>query len=333
MALPPDWSLRLRLPLVAAPMLHVSGPELVGAACAVGVIGAFPTANCKSSNELSRWIAHIRQHIAQGCGSVQAGAPFAANLIVRSPQLHEHLECLVRERVELVITSVGSPRALVAPLHDAGCRVFADVASLVHAEKALADGVDGLVLLAGGAGGQTGWANPFAFVRAVRALFDGPLVLAGGLADGQALWAACALGADLGYMGTRFIATPESLATPTYRQMLVDCTLDDVQLSSAFSGLSANWLRPSLVAVGLDPDALEAQVQRADAQELSGARAAGAPRRWTGIFSAGHSVSGVRAVLPVAALVDELAAQYDAARAAHLTATTFARSSATRALP
>jgi nitronate monooxygenase len=333
MALPPDWSHRLRLPLVAAPMLHVSGPELVGAACVAGVIGAFPTANCKSSDELSQWIARIRQRIAEGCGSVPAGAPFAANLIVRSPQLQEHLQCLLRERVELVVTSVGSPRALVAPLHDVGCRVLADVASLAHAEKALADGVDGLVLLAGGAGGQTGWANPFAFVRAVRALFDGPLVLAGGLADGQALWAARALGADLGYMGTRFIATPESLATPAYRQMLVDCTLDDVLLSSAFSGLPANWLRPSLLAAGLDPVALEAQVQRADAQEMFGSHAAGAPRRWTEVFSAGHSVSGVHAVLPVAALVDELAAQYDAARAASLAAPACARPHEPKALP
>lgn len=320
MAVPSDWSHRLRLPLVAAPMLHVSGPDLVAAACAAGVIGVFPAANCTSTEELSQWIARIRAHVTQACGSVRAGAPFAANLIVRSPQLQDHLQCLLRERVELVIASVGSPRALVGPLHDAGCRIFADVASLAHAEKALADGVDGLVLLAGGAGGQTGWANPFAFVRAVRALFDGPLVLAGGLADGYALWAARALGADLGYMGTRFIATPESLAAPAYRRMLVDCTLDDVMLSSAFSGLPASWLRPSIVAAGLDPAALDAQVQRADAQELFGPAAARSPRRWTQIFSAGHSVAGVDAVKPVAALIDELAAQFDAARAASLAA-------------
>jgi nitronate monooxygenase len=322
-ALPLSWSHRLRLPLVAAPMLHVSGPDLVAEACAAGVIGAFPTANCSSTDELTQWIAHIRERVTEACGSVHAGAPFAANLIVRSPQLQDHLQCLLRERIELVITSVGSPRALVGPLHDTGCRVFADVASLAHAEKAMEDGVDGLVLLAGGAGGQTGWANPFAFVRAVRALFDGPLVLAGGLADGQSLWAACALGADLGYMGTRFIATSESMAAPAYQRMLVDSTLDDVMVSSAFSGLPVNWLRPSIVAAGLDPDRLVEQVQRADAQEMFGARAARSTRRWTEIFSAGHSVAGVQAVKPVAALIDELAAQFDAARAASLAASDF----------
>jgi nitronate monooxygenase len=234
---------------------------------------------------------------------------------MRSPQLDEHLACLVRERVEMVITSVDSPRPVVGPLHDVGCRVFADVATLVHAEKALADGVDGLVLLAGGAGGQTGWVNPFAFVRAVRRIFSGPLVLAGGIADGQALWAACALGADLAYMGTRFIATPESMASPAYRQMLVQCTFDDVITSSAFSGLDANWLRPSIIAAGLDPDALATQVTRLGEHEIFNTRGS---QRWTDIWSAGHSVVGVQRVEPVADLVDEVALQYNAARERNL---------------
>lgn len=230
---------------------------------------------------------------------------------MRSPQLDEHLACLVRERIEMVITSVGSPRRVVGPLHDVGCRVFADVATLAHAEKALADGVDGLVLLAGGAGGQTGWVNPFAFVRAVRGIFSGAIILAGGIADGQALWAARALGADLAYMGTRFIATRESLASAAYRAMLVQCTFDDVMTSPAFSGLDANWLRPSIVAAGLDPDALATQVQRIDDKELFDSKA---PRRWTEIWSAGHSVAGVQRVQAVADLVDEVASQYNEAR-------------------
>lgn len=310
MALPAEWRTRLRLPLIAAPMLHVSGPALVATACRAGVIGAFPAANCRQPGELSAWIASIRQAI----DDTASAAPLAVNLIVRSATLADDLACVIREKVELVITSVGSPAALVGPLHDAGCRVFADVATLAHAEKALAAGVDGLVLLCAGAGGQSGWVSPFAGVRSVRALFDGPLVVAGGLSDGHALWAAHALGADLGYMGTRFIATPESLASEAHRRMLVNTRWDEIVLSSAFSGLPANWLRPSLIAAGLNPDALDGTTLQANAAELFGTRDASAPRRWTELFSAGHSVSGVHRVLPVAALVDELAEQYDAAR-------------------
>ena len=310
MALPAEWRTRLRLPLIAAPMLHVSGPALVAAACRAGVIGAFPAANCRQHGELSAWIASIRQAI----GDTTHAAPFAVNLIVRSATLADDLACVIREKVELVITSVGSPAALVGPLHGAGCRVFADVATLAHAEKALAAGVDGLVLLCAGAGGQSGWVNPFAGVRSVRALFDGPLIVAGGLSDGHALWAAQALGADLGYMGTRFIATPESLASETQRRMLIDASWDDIVSSSAFTGLPVNWLRASLAAAGLDPDALDATALKANSAELFGTRDAHRARRWTELFSAGHSVSGVRAVQPVATLVDALAAEYDTAR-------------------
>lgn len=311
MALPLEWRARLRLPLVAAPMLHVSGPALVAATCRAGVIGAFPAANCQRRDELSAWIAAIRH----GIGDTTSAAPFAVNLIVRSATLAEDLACVVREKVELVITSVGSPAALVGPLHDVGCQVLADVATLAHAEKALAAGVDGLVLLCAGAGGQTGWVSPFAGVRAVRALFDGPLIVAGGLSDGHALWAANALGADLGYMGTRFIAAQESLASNAYRRMLVESDCDDIVSSSAFSGLPVNWLRPSIVAMGLDPEALDTDRLRADADELYGAREAQVrPRRWTELFSAGHSVSGVHAVQPVSALIDGLAHEYDLAR-------------------
>lgn len=311
MTFPSAWSQRLRLPLIAAPMLRVSGPELVAAACIAGVIGAFPTANCRSADELANWIARIRATFEAAGVSAAEVAPFCANLIMRSPQLDEHLACLLRERVEMVITSVGSPRRVVGPLHDVGCLVFADVASLAHAEKALTDGVDGLVLLTGGAGGQTGWVNPFAFVRAVRSIFSGPLVLAGGIADGQALWAARALGADMAYMGTRFIATTESMAAPAYRQMLVQSTFDDVITSSAFTGLAANWLRPSIIAAGLDPDSLAPQFTRADETELFNTEGA---RRWTDIWSAGHSVVGVQRVATAADLIDEVAMQYNEAR-------------------
>jgi nitronate monooxygenase len=213
---------RLALPLIAAPMFRVSGPGLVSAACRAGVIGAFPTANCRSIAELDQWLGALAASLTA------RDAPFCPNLIMRRETVGDELACLVRHKVELVITSVGSPKPAVAALHDIGCLIFADVASMQHAEKAIAAGADGLVLLTAGAGGQTGWANGFAFVRAVRAIFDGPIVLAGGVSDGTALFAARVLGCDLAYMGTRFIAAQESLASNAYKQMLVDCSLDNV---------------------------------------------------------------------------------------------------------
>ncbi len=232
---------RLRLPLIAAPMLRVSGVDLVTAVCRSGAIGAFPTANARSVEELDTWLTQIERGLAD---LGRPAAPYCPNLIIRQPRFKDDLACLVRHKVEMVITSVGSPAAAVQPLHDVGCLVFADIASLRHAEKAIEAGADGLILLTAGAGGQTGWANPFAFVRAVRAMFDGPVVLAGGVTDGTALAAARLLGCDLAYMGTRFIAARESMASEAYRRMLVDSTLDDILLTKAFTGLDASMLRP-----------------------------------------------------------------------------------------
>jgi nitronate monooxygenase len=291
---------RLRLPLIAAPMLRVSGVELVTAACRAGVIGAFPAANAGSGEELDRWLNEIESAAAEAGDP----APHCPNLIVRDPRLAEHLEVVVAHRVEIVIASVGSPAALVEPLHEVGALLFADVATLAHARKAVAAGVDGLILLTAGAGGQTGWMNPFAFTRAVRSFFGGPLVLAGGISDGHALRASLALGADLAYMGTRFIATRESMAADAYRRMLVESSLDDVVLTAAFTGLPASILAPSIRAAGLDPTALEESITPDDAAALYGAAGAGTgPRRWRDIVSAGHSVSGVGRVESVAELV------------------------------
>ncbi len=311
--LPPSIARRLRLPLLAAPMFRVSGPDLVISACRAGVVGSFPTANCRSVDELDGWLARLDEALVG-----HDGAPYCPNLIVRSQRVADDLACLVSHRVEMVITSVGSPRDVVGPLHDVGTLVLADVASVDHARKAIAAGVDGLVLLTAGAGGQTGWANGFAFVRAVREFYDGIVVLAGGVSDGTALLAAQVLGCDLAYMGTRFIATTESMAAEGYKQMLVDSALDDVMLTSAMTGLPTNMLRPSVIAAGLDPDALPTTMSEDGARALYGSGGAGSersgPRRWADIWSAGHSVSGVDGVVDVATLVDELAAQYDTAR-------------------
>jgi nitronate monooxygenase len=319
MSLPEALARRLALPLIAAPMLKVSRPELVIAACKQGVIGAFPTANAGTTEGLDAWLTQIQSALGPD------DAPCCANIIIhRSPEaLAADIDAVRRHRVELVITSVGSPGPVIAPLHAAGCSVFADVGTLLHAKKAVQAGVDGLVLLSAGAGGQTGWLNGLAFIRAVRAFYDGPIVLAGGIADGWALWAAQAAGADLAYMGTKFIATEESGAAPAYRQMLVDSSLDDVLLTRAFTGLRTSMLRPSIVAAGLDPESLDEQATPEQTKALfSASRAtfesAGAPagpQRWRDIWSAGHSVSGVEAVLPVAELVARTRAEYTDAMA------------------
>jgi nitronate monooxygenase len=307
---------RLSLPLIAAPMFLVSGTALVKAACREGVIGAFPTANCRTPEELDDWAGEIvgelkRHEDATG----RPAAPWCPNLIVHrsNPRVPDDLRVLLKHKPEVVITSVGTPAPVVGPLHDIGALVLADVASIQHAEKAIAAGVDGLVLLTAGAGGQTGWLNPFAFVRAVRAFFAGPIVLAGGISDGQALRAAEALGADLAYMGTRFIATQESLAPTAYKEMLVASTADDVLLTRAFTGLQTNMLKPSIIAAGLDPDALPERGSIDVAKDISIEARESRPKRWKDIWSAGHSVSGVRANVPVADLVDQTAAEYRAA--------------------
>lgn len=304
---------RLKLPLIAAPMLHVSGPELVIAACHAGIIGAFPTANARTVSELDEWLSAMALSNPDG----DQIAPYCPNLIIRQSRLRDDLECIIRHRAEMVITSVGSPVEVVGPLHDIGCLVFADVATLRHVEKAVAAGVDGLVLLTAGAGGQTGWLNPFAFVRAVRDIFDGPIVLAGGISDGKALWAARALGCDLAYMGTKFIASRESRGSDDYKKALVECSIDDVMLTNAFTGLQTSMLVPSIVAAGLDPLKLNQQITIPEATELYGGRnTTTGPKRWRDIWSAGHSVSGVRDVESVAALVDQILREFESARSA-----------------
>lgn len=304
------WRGRLRLPLISAPMLHVSGPALVMAACRAGVVGAFPTLNARSSEELDAWLATIAAELEE---SGTKAPPFCPNLVIASPRMADDLRCLVKRKVEMVITSVGSPKSAIGPLHDIGATVLADVATLAHAEKAIAVGADGLVLLTAGAGGQTGWLNPFAFCRAVRKIFDGPVVMAGGILDGHALRAAQLLGCDLAYMGTRFIATRESMASDGYREMLVDSTMDDIMLTRAITGLGGNFLRPSIVAAGHDPDGLDESIGFEAAQAARAAEPEGR-RRWRDVWSAGHSVSGVTKVQTVEELVDEIEADYVRAR-------------------
>jgi nitronate monooxygenase len=309
--LPPSVRARMQLPVIAAPMLRASGPELVTAICAAGAMAAFPTVNARTPEMLDEWLTSMERAEAEA----ERAAPYCANLVMRPDLIDTHLPVLVEHRLEFVITSVGSPAPVVDALHEVGSFVLSDVATLEHAQKAVRAGADGLVLLTAGCGGQTGWMNPFAFVRAVREFFDGIVVLAGGMSDGVALSAALALGADLGYVGTKFIAASESLATDRYRQRLVDCSLDDILMTRAFTGLSTSFLRPAIIDAGLDPSRLDEEVTPEIAEAVYGGRGtAEGPKRWTDIVSAGHSVSGVHAIEPGAGIVERLAQEFNDAQ-------------------
>jgi nitronate monooxygenase len=304
---------RLSLPLIAAPMFLVSGVELMVAACRHGVIGSFPTVNCRSAEQLEAWLTEIEtrlRHREDQTG--RTAAPLCPNLIVHrsNARLEQDLTVLLRHKPEIVITSVGSPEPVLKPLHEAGALVLADVASIRHAQRAAEAGADGLVLLTAGAGGQTGWLNPFAFVRAVRAFYDGIVVLAGGISDGRALHAAEVLGCDLGYMGTKFIATRESMADERHKRMLVDGSADDILLTTAFTGLQTSMLKPSIVAAGLDPDDLPARGAIDIGKDIDVNARESRPKRWRDIWSGGHSISGVTDVMAVDDLVARTVAEY-----------------------
>src|SRR4030088_2019038 len=309
---------RLSLPLIAAPMFLVSGVDLVVAACRNGVIGSFPTVNCRSTEQLDGWLGAIESRLRRPSDeNGKLAAPICPNLIVHrsNARLEQDLQVLLRHRPEIVITSVGSPAPVLAPLRDAGALVFADVASIRHAERAVAAGADGLVLLTAGAGGQTGWLNPFVFVRAVRAFFDGPIVLAGGISDRHALRAGAGPRGDLAYMGTKFIATRESMAAARYKEMLVASSADDILLTTAFTGLQTNMLRPSIAAAGLDPDDLPQRGAIDIGKDIDVGARENRPARWRDIWSAGHSTSGVTGVLSVDELVAQTIGEYREASA------------------
>lgn len=319
--LPEQWHERLRVPVIAAPMTDVSGPDLVAAACAAGVIGAFPAHNAADSAELGRWLRRIEERAAELTPPGRAAAPVGVNLVVHdsNARLDCDLRAIIRGGAEVVVTSVGSPRQITGPLHDAGLVVLADVASMRHVRRAREAGVDGVVLLTAGAGGQTGWANPLAFLRAVRESYDGIVVLAGGVSDGAGILAAQVLGADLAYLGTRFIATTESLAPPEYRAAVLAATLDDITTTTQLTGLAANvltaWPGIAAAADGAHPPAVPGQP---DAETAGAVPSHGfamdrlLARR--GVWAAGHSAAGTGDLLSVADLVSRLEGEHQRAR-------------------
>lgn len=310
MALPALLDGRLSLPVIGAPMFIVSGPDLVIAQCKAGVVGSFPALNARPAEALDAWLTRIETELSAYAAenSERPVAPYAVNQIVHASnaRLADDMATCARRRVPIVITSLRPPNEVVKAAHDWGGLVFHDVISVRHAEKAIEAGVDGLILVCAGAGGHAGQLNPFALVQEVRAFYDGPIILSGAIATGRAVLAAQAMGADLAYVGTRFIATAEANADYRYKQMLVESAASDIVYSSLFTGVLGNYLRPSIAAAGLDPDALP----EADKSKMDFGAAA---KAWRDIWGAGQGLGAIADAPPVAELVAEMTRDYGAA--------------------
>ena len=307
MSLPEIFRGRLAVPVVGAPMFLVSHPELVIAQCLAGIPGSFPTLNARPLELLEEWLKRISAAVA----AAPTPAPFGVNLVVNkaNTRLAEDVALTEKYKVPFVITSVGEPGELVKRVHAYGGIVFHDVISVRHAKKAIAAGVDGLILVCAGAGGHAGALSPFALVHEVRQIFAGTIILAGAISTGAQVKAAQVMGADLAYMGTRFIATQEAHADEAYKRMIVETTAADIVYTPHFSGISANYLRPSIVAAGLDP-ALVLGPREGASLGLSDKDDKG-PKAWRDIWSAGQGVGAIVDAPPVAELVARMKAEND----------------------
>ena len=305
---------QLALPAVAAPMFIVSNPDLVVAECMAGVIGSFPALNARDPDNLDGWLTEIKERTDKARAEGNFVAPYAVNLIVHrnNDRLEEDLDTVVEHRVPIVITSVGKPGEIAHAVHSYGGLIFHDVTNIRHAQKALESGVDGLILVCAGAGGHAGVLSPFALVPEVRSFFDGPLMLSGCISDGRSVYAARALGADLAYLGTRFITTNEANAVSDYKDMILNSAAADITYTPEFSGIPASYLTMSIMAAGLDPSEVALPGAKVD-KEFRGSGEK--PKAWSTIWSAGQGCGSVNDVLSTADLVVRLKTEYDAARA------------------
>jgi nitronate monooxygenase len=311
MSLPVQFRGRLSLPVIAAPMFIASTPELVIEQCKAGVIGSFPALNARPQSLLDEWLTRIRSELdAYAAANPEAPvAPFAVNQIahVSNDRLEQDVAACVRHQVPLVITSLRPPREIVDAVHAYGGLVFHDVISVRHARKAAEQGVDGIIIVCAGAGGHAGQGSPFALVREIRQFFGGTLVLAGAMSSGADVLAAQAIGADLAYLGTRFLATTEAHVLPEYKQMIVDSGSDDVVYTSLFTGVKGNYLRKSVTAAGFDPDNLP----EADKSKMNFGSGGNVEKKaWRDIWSAGQGVGNIRDVMPTRELVARLVVEY-----------------------
>ncbi len=314
MALPSSLANALDLPVIGSPMFIVSGPELVIAQCLNGVVGSFPALNARPADQLDVWLTRIKAELAaaKAADPSRKIAPFAVNQIVHASndRLRHDMEVCVKHEVPIIITSLRAPGEVVEAAHSYGGLVFHDVTTIRHAQKALEAGVDGLILVCAGAGGHAGTLSPFALVGEVRRFFDGPIILSGSIATGQAILATQAMGADLAYIGTRFIATQEANAAQGYKDMIVETSAADIVYTPYFTGVPGNYLKPSIAAQGLDPDALP------DADKTKMSFGSGTAKAWRDIWGSGQGVGLIDDAPPVADVVARLKAEYLQAKAA-----------------
>ncbi|MBY3047704.1 NAD(P)H-dependent flavin oxidoreductase [Rhizobium leguminosarum] len=315
MALPPILKDRLRLPVIGSPLFIISHPALTLAQCKAGIVGAFPALNARPESQLDEWLAEITEELARhdAAHPERPAAPFAVNQIVHmsNKRLEHDLTLCVKYKVPIVISSLGAVPEVNAAVHSYGGIVLHDIINNRHAHSAIRKGADGLIAVAAGAGGHAGTLSPFALVQEIREWFDGPLLLAGAIATGGAILAAEAMGADMAYIGSPFIATEEARAADAYKQAIVAGAASDIVYSNYFTGVHGNYLKPSILAAGMDPDNLPL----ADVSKMDFEQAVGGAKAWKDIWGSGQGIGAIKAVEPVAKLVDRLEAEYQAARA------------------
>jgi nitronate monooxygenase len=308
MSLPPVLQ-HLKLPVIAAPMFIAGNPRLVIEQCKAGIVGSFPALNARPKEALDGWLTEIETALA---GQADA-APYAVNQIVHrsNDRLAHDVEVCIRHKVPITITSLRAPTEVVAGVHSYGGIVLHDVINVRHAEKALEAGVDGLILVCAGAGGHAGTLSPFALIGEVRRFFDGPIVLSGAIASGYSILAALAAGADLAYIGTRFLATPEASVPDRYKEEILKAAASDIVYTDLFSGVHGNYLKHSVVNAGFDP----LNLPKSDPNKMNFGSAGGAEKKvWRDIWSAGQGVGQIDKVMPVREVVRQLADEYAAAR-------------------
>jgi nitronate monooxygenase len=315
MPIPAAFQGRLSIPVIGAPLFIASTPDLVIAQCKAGVIGSFPALNARPKEILDDWLNRIRDEL-DAYASENPGAkvaPFAVNQIAHSSndRLAHDVEACVRHRVPLIITSLRPPREIVEAAHSYGGLVFHDVVNVRHARKAAEQGVDGIIAVCAGAGGHAGMASPFALVREIRSFFDGTIILSGAMSSGADVFAALALGADMAYIGTGFLATTEANVLDDYKQMIVDSSSDEVVYTSLFTGVKGNYLARSVAAMGLDPDRLP----EADKTKMDfGSGGNMEKKAWRDIWSGGQGVGNIHDVRPTAEVVARMVAEFEATR-------------------
>ena len=304
----------LRIPVVAAPLFIISHPPLVIEQCKAGVVGSFPALNARPEAQLDDWLSEITETLAahDEANPDRPAAPFAVNQIVHksNSRLEHDLRMCVKHKVPIVISSLGAVPEVNDAIHSYGGIVLHDIISVRHAHSAIRKGADGLIAVAAGAGGHAGPLSPFALIQEIREWFDGPLLLSGSIASGGAILAAQAMGADLAYIGSPFIATPEARAMDDYKAMIVESAAKDIVYSNTFTGIDGNYLRGSIERAGMDPDDLP----KADPSKMNFDGAASGAKAWKDIWGSGQGIGAVKAVRPVAELVNDLASQYEAAR-------------------